>query len=202
MYFGARARRRARYKRITRWAAYASLAAILLGVPGSLVAVRSIGSLTGTPPSSVTIAGGIETSESAASALRFKSRVFEARPTPEPSPKPEQTRPTPESSPKREQAEDEGGTEASGYDGPVTDIIYAAAAEFGLDGGYLLSVARCESGLDPGAVNPAGYHGLFQFDEQTWAAYGYGSIYDPVAQARTAAELLAAGQQSRWPNCA
>ena len=183
LYFGARARRRARYKRITRWAAYASIAAILLGVPGSLVAVRFLGSLTGTPAASVASVGGIETSESAASALRFKRRVFEARPTPTPSPEPER------------------GPEAPGYDGTVTDIIYAAAAEFGLEGGYLMAVASCESGLDPGAVNPAGYHGLFQFDEQTWAAYGYGSIYDPVAQARTAAELLAAGQSSRWPNC-
>ena len=187
LYFGARARRKARYKRITRWAAYMSLAAILLGVPGSLVALRFVGSLTGTPPTSVTTAGGIETSESAASALRFKRRVFQARPTPTPSPKPQ-----PEGA----------DLEAPGYDGTVTDIVYAAAAEFGLEGGYLLSVASCESGLDPGAVNPAGYHGLFQFDEQTWAAYGYGSIYDPVAQARTAAELLAAGQHSRWPNCA
>jgi soluble lytic murein transglycosylase-like protein len=86
--------------------------------------------------------------------------------------------------------------------GSITEIIYAAAAEFGLSGEYLLSVASCESGLDPQAYNPAGYHGLFQFDQQTWAAYGYGSIYDPVAQARTAARLLAAGQASRWPNCA
>ncbi len=84
----------------------------------------------------------------------------------------------------------------------MTEIIYTAADEFGIDGGYLLSVAECESSLNPGAVSPAGYHGLFQFDEQTWAAYGYGSIYDPVAQARTAAELLAAGEASRWPNCA
>jgi soluble lytic murein transglycosylase-like protein len=147
------------------------------------MAVRFLGSLTGTPGASVASVGGIETSESAASALRFKRRVFEARPTPSPSPEPER------------------GPEAPGYDGTVTDIIYAAAAEFGLEGGYLVAVASCESGLDPGAVNPAGYHGLFQFDEQTWAAYGYGSIYDPVAQARTAAELLAAGQSSRWPNC-
>ncbi|MGH2806877.1 MAG: transglycosylase family protein [Actinomycetota bacterium] len=84
----------------------------------------------------------------------------------------------------------------------ITGIIYAAAAEFGLDGGYLLAVATCESTLNPTAYNPAGYHGLFQFDQTTWSAYGYGSIYDPVAQSRTAARLLAAGQDSRWPNCA
>jgi soluble lytic murein transglycosylase-like protein len=86
--------------------------------------------------------------------------------------------------------------------GSTTEIIYAAAAEFGLEGDYLLSVASCESDLDPGAANPVGYYGLFQFDWQTWAAYGYGSIWDPVAQARTAARLLAAGQSERWPHCA
>ena len=84
----------------------------------------------------------------------------------------------------------------------TTGIIAAAATEFGLDPGYLLSVATCESGLNPAAYNAAGYHGLFQFDQTTWAAYGYGSIYDPTAQARTAARLIAAGQSSRWPNCA
>jgi soluble lytic murein transglycosylase-like protein len=187
LHFGARARRRARYKRIARWATYASLAAVLLGVPGSLLAVNLLTSLTGAPPPSVATTGGIETSESAASALRFKRRVFTVRPTPAPSPRPKP-------SPAQDQSPEYGGT--------VTDIVYTAAAEFGLDGDYLLSVASCESGLDPGAVNPAGYYGLFQFDEQTWGAYGYGSIYDPVAQARTAAELLAAGHQSRWPNCA
>ena len=84
----------------------------------------------------------------------------------------------------------------------IESVIYEAAAEFGLDGSYLVSVAVCESNLDPSAYNPAGYHGLFQFDHTTWGAYGYGSIYDPVAQSRTAARLIAAGQSSRWPNCA
>lgn len=84
----------------------------------------------------------------------------------------------------------------------VTEIIYDAAAEFGLSGSYLLGVANCESHVNPYAYNAAGYHGLFQFDSTTWAAYGYGDIYDAEAQARTAARLLAAGHASRWPNCA
>lgn len=188
LHFGERARRRARYKRIARWATYASIAAVLLGVPGSLVAVGFLNSLTGTSGPSVTRAGGIETSESAASALRFKRRVFKIRPTP-----------TPSREPARSGSED---AQSPAYGGTVTDIISSAAAEFGLEADYLLSVASCESALDPSAVNPAGYYGLFQFDEETWAAYGYGSIYDPVAQARTAAQLLAAGHYSRWPNCA
>lgn len=84
----------------------------------------------------------------------------------------------------------------------VEEIIYAAGKEFGVDGSYLLSIAACESGLDPRAYNSAGYHGLFQYDESTWGAYGYGSIWDPVAQARTTAKLIDQGQSSRWPNCA
>jgi soluble lytic murein transglycosylase-like protein len=87
-------------------------------------------------------------------------------------------------------------------DTSIEGIIREAAAEFGLDGDYLVSVAACESGLDPRAYNAAGYHGLFQYDEQTWAAYGDGSIWDPEAQAKTTAMLIADGQASRWPNCA
>ena len=90
--------------------------------------------------------------------------------------------------------------EASG--GSVVGIIHAAAAEFGVEGDYLVSIAECESGLDPRAYNPAGYHGLFQYDDTTWSAYGYGSIWDPVAQARTTAELIAEGGSGHWPNCA
>ena len=83
----------------------------------------------------------------------------------------------------------------------IPEIIYAAAAEFGLNRRYLMSVAYCESDLDPLAVNPAGYYGLFQFDQPTWGAFGYGSIWNPVAQSRTAASMLAAGMYERWPNC-
>jgi soluble lytic murein transglycosylase-like protein len=91
---------------------------------------------------------------------------------------------------------------ASGsYSGSVTEIIYAAADEYGIDGDYLLSIAECESGLDPHAYNSAGYHGLFQYDDSTWAAYGTGDIWDPAAQAETTAKLIAEGQSSRWPNC-
>jgi Transglycosylase-like domain len=101
---------------------------------------------------------------------------------------------------RRERAEAEAAEPQ--YGDSITETIYAAAAEFGLDGDYLLSVAACESDLDPGAVNEVGYYGLFQFDQPTWRAYGYGSIWDPIAQSRTAARLLAAGEADRWPNCA
>lgn len=129
-------------------------------------------------------AGGFETSESAVGMMRFRAASFKTRPKPSPSPTPE---PVEVYVPPA---------------GSIAAIIYGAAAEFGLDGAYLLSVASCESGLNTQAYNAAGYHGLFQFDQPTWAAYGYGSIYDATAQARTAARLIAAGQSSRWPNCA
>ena len=128
--------------------------------------------------------GGVETSESAVGMMRFRAASFKTRPTPTPSPTEE---PVEVYVPPA---------------GSLSAIIYAAAAEFGLDGSYLLSVASCESGLNTQAYNPAGYHGLFQFDQSTWSSYGYGSIYDATAQARTAARLIAAGQASRWPNCA
>jgi soluble lytic murein transglycosylase-like protein len=81
------------------------------------------------------------------------------------------------------------------------EVIRNAAGAHGVDPGYLVSVASCESGLDPHAVNPAGYYGLFQFDRQTWAAYGKGSIFDPVAQSNAAAYLVSIGQSERWPVC-
>ena len=137
---------------------------------------------------------GLEASESALATMRFRRRIFDVRPAPE--------RPAPEPPEVQEGAPAPEATTAPAPSGSVTEIIYAAAAEYGLDGAYLVSVAECESGLDPGAVNAAGYYGLFQFDEQTWAAYGSGSIFDPSAQARAAAMLIADGQASRWPNCA
>ena len=125
------------------------------------------------------------------------------------SPTPETAlRPTPEagtqpSESKKDRSTDDQAVGTEAYAGAsVTEIIETAAVEFGLDPGYLVSIAECESGLDPQAYNSAGYHGLFQYDDTTWSAYGYGSIWDPVAQARTTAELIADGQSSRWPNCA
>ncbi|MDQ3533382.1 MAG: transglycosylase family protein [Actinomycetota bacterium] len=139
---------------------------------------------------------GVEGSESVGGMMRFRRRVFDIRPAPE-RPEPEVAAVAPE-----DEAPAPEETEVPAPTGSVTDIIYAAAAEHGLDGAYLVSVAECESGLDPGAVNSAGYYGLFQFDDQTWAAYGSGSIFDPAAQAQAAASLIADGQASRWPNCA
>ena len=182
--FGITARRRARAKKFKRRLALASFFAMALGLPGATFGLDLVQSAMA--PQAKTALRGIETSESAASLLRFRNKVIKGRPNPSPAP-------------------DSSPTAAEGPAAPadsITGLIYAAAAEFGLHGDYLLSVAQCESNLNPTAVNSVGYYGLFQFDEATWSAYGYGSIYDPVAQAYTAARLIAAGQTSRWPNCA
>lgn len=153
---------------------------MVLGVPGATAGVDLVDKLIGTDPA----ARGIETTESAAGMLRFKTRLFESAPRredPEPSPSP---------SPSQSEVPS------------VSEIVSSAAAEFGVSYDYLMSIAQCESNYYIYAYNPAGYHGLFQFDFPTWSAYGYGSIYDPEAQARTAARLIAAGQTERWPNCA
>lgn len=188
LHFGARARQKARLKRTVPLLWAISMFSMAAGLPGSNVTVDLLERVTGLKTHGRGIRG-VETSESAANLMRFRAKTFASRPDPTPTPVPVTPSPEPVAAP-------------AAPAGTISSIIYAAAAEFGLDGGYLLAVAQCESGLNPGAYNASGYHGLFQFDTGTWAANGYGSIYDPVAQARTAARLIAAGQASRWPSCA
>ncbi len=195
LHFSARARRRDRLKRRLASIAIVSLIATMLGIPGMDLGWRLIGRFSGS--NGIAQAGGfggVETSESTRGMLKFRQKVFASRPTP-----------TPENTGAANEETETAAATTESVSVPssaITDIIHGAAAEFGLAGDYLVSVAHCESTLNPQAVNPAGYYGLFQFDEGTWNAYGYGSIFDPTAQARTAARLIAAGQSSRWPNCA
>ena len=169
-----------------------ALGGMAIGLPSPNVGFEFIGGLVGGTRDSRISSAAIETTQSAENLMRFRREIFDGRPTPKPSPTEAETGEIAEET--TEAAPSSGGS--------ITDIIYAAAAEYGIDGAYMVSIATCESGLNPSAYNAAGYHGLFQYDDTTWAAYGYGSIYDPVAQARTTAELLAAGESSRWPNCA
>ena len=183
---------RARFRRGVVGLWIACVAGAMAGIPFAEAGVNMGTRLISGFAEPQVVAGGIETTESATSLMRFRTVSFKTRPTPEPTP-------TPEPEPEEETVAEPVYVPPAGS---ITDIIYAAAAEFGLDGAYLASIASCESGLNPQATNPAGYYGLFQFDQGTWAAYGYGSIYDATAQARTAARLIAAGQASRWPSCA
>lgn len=194
--FSRRARRRARRQRAKRVAFVLSVLATIAGLPGATFALNALERLASPRPTRAEL-GGIDASESIASTTRFRREVFKRRRRLE-------RRSTSKQGGVETQTQAQAEAQAAAPDsgGSISEVISSAAAEFGLDAGYLLGVASCESGLDPGAVNSVGYYGLFQFDETTWAAYGYGSIYDPVAQARTAARLLAAGHTSRWPNCA
>lgn len=77
---------------------------------------------------------------------------------------------------------------------PYEEYIYSACAQHGCDGGQLVRVMYCESGGDPGAVNPVtGDYGLFQINLGVW-----GPITDPYAQIEFAAEKFASGQGYLW----
>ncbi len=70
-----------------------------------------------------------------------------------------------------------------------------------------IEVAICESSLNTGAYNPAGYGGLFQHAISAWddrsAAAGWAgaSIYDGNANAAVAAWLVYTDGWHHWPNC-
>lgn len=87
----------------------------------------------------------------------------------------------------------------------IITIIRGAAATWGADPDQLLRVAYCESRYNPDAYNASsGASGLFQFMPRTWAAnsvragYGGVSVFDPVANANTAAYMFANGQAGQW----
>jgi soluble lytic murein transglycosylase-like protein len=83
----------------------------------------------------------------------------------------------------------------------IVQIIYSAAAMYGQSGDDMLRVARCESGLNPGAVNgSSNASGLFQFLPSTWATTPYAGqdIFDPVANAEAAAWMWANGRRGEW----
>ena len=70
----------------------------------------------------------------------------------------------------------------------------------------LQKIAKCESGGNPRAVSPSGrYRGKYQFDMETWHAWG--GRGDPInaseaTQDRVAIRLYKARGTKPWPNCA
>jgi hypothetical protein len=83
----------------------------------------------------------------------------------------------------------------------IVQIIREAARAFDQPVEDLIRVGRCESNLDPRAVNPAGpYFGLFQFLRSTWATTPYADrdIFDPVANANAAAWMWQQGRRNEW----
>ena len=97
------------------------------------------------------------------------------------------------------------GTLVPAPSGDIEGIIRDAAATWGADETQLLRVAYCESRFNPSAYNTSsGASGLFQFIPTTWAiasvraGYAGASVFDPVANANTAAYMFANLQARQW----
>ncbi|NHC46223.1 transglycosylase SLT domain-containing protein [Motilibacter sp. K478] len=76
--------------------------------------------------------------------------------------------------------------------------------DLGLDSLNWSALARCESGGNPRAVNPAGYYGLYQFNVGTWRGVGgSGMPHHASAEEQTyRAQLLYKRSGARpWPHC-
>ena len=66
------------------------------------------------------------------------------------------------------------------------------------------ALARCESGGNPNAVNPAGYYGLYQFSLSTWHAVGgrgNPTDFGYWEQTKRAWILFNGSGRSPWPYC-
>jgi hypothetical protein len=217
LHFGARSRRKVRRRQLVVTAWLAGMVAAFFGVPGSNAAFEIFHLVERSP---ALAAGSIPSRHYGPGSQDLGRRLFELHAQPRSAParekrpqhaavkkKPHKAthklHPHPQSAVTSSPAPVSTPTPVSAAPaGSITGVIYNAAAGVGISGSYLLSVAECESNLDPGAYGAGGYYGLFQFDQQTWSEYGYGSIYDPVAQSQAAARLIAEGETSRWPNCA
>lgn len=92
-------------------------------------------------------------------------------------------------------------SESANTGGTMVDIITAAANKYGQSPSAMLAVARCESGLNPNAVNrSSGASGLFQFLPGTFRSTPYASysIFDPWANANAAAWMWSVGRRGEW----
>jgi hypothetical protein len=93
---------------------------------------------------------------------------------------------------------------------PVSQIIAVGPHPTGAGSAARLNwagLAKCESGGNPRAVNPAGYYGLYQFNRQSWATVGGSGLPSNATAAEQTyrAQLLynrVGGRwQGQWPNC-
>ena len=91
----------------------------------------------------------------------------------------------------------------------IESIVRAAARAHGIDEDYFVRIARCESTLNPNAVNynynENGYpSGLYQHLSGYWPAraakYGYAgaSVFDATANANVTAAMWAEGSSNLW----
>src|SRR5882672_7546441 len=74
---------------------------------------------------------------------------------------------------------------------PIMATIASASARWGLDPGFVTSVAQRESGLNPNAVSPAGAKGIMQLMCATSAMLGVSNPFDPVQNINAGVKYLA-----------
>lgn len=93
---------------------------------------------------------------------------------------------------------------------PVPQILAVGPQPSGAGAAARLNwsaVARCESGGNPGSVNPAGYYGLYQFSAQSWATVGgsglpsQASAKEQTYRAQLMYNRVNGRWQSQWPSC-
>ena len=83
----------------------------------------------------------------------------------------------------------------------ILRYIRRAARKYGQSRRAMIRVARCESNLDPCALNRSGpYFGLYQYLKSTWKSTPYGDrdIYDPKAQALATGWMWKKGRKNEW----
>lgn len=93
---------------------------------------------------------------------------------------------------------------------PVPQILAVGPQPSGIGAAAKLNwsaLARCESGGNPSAVNPAGYYGLYQFNRQSWATVGGSGLPSDASAAEQTyrAQLMYnrvnGNWQGQWPSC-
>ncbi len=100
-------------------------------------------------------------------------------------------------------------TQTASSGGNIEQIIRVAARKYGINEEHALRIARCESGLNPNAVNrnyyengnPSGlYQHLSGYFPARAAKYGYAgaSVFDPVANANVTMAMWRDGQANLW----
>ena len=83
----------------------------------------------------------------------------------------------------------------------ILGYIAEAAQAYGQSEEAMIRVARCESVLNPCAVNDDGpYYGLYQFLKSTWRSTPFGdrNIFDPEAQALATGWMWQQGRKHEW----
>ncbi len=93
---------------------------------------------------------------------------------------------------------------------PVSRILAVGPQPTGVGAAAKLNwsaVAKCESGGNPRAANPAGYYGLYQFSPQSWASVGgtglpsQASAAEQTYRAQLMYNRVNGRWQGQWPNC-